>query len=384
MALMLLLILPGKAQWTTSGTNIYNTNAGNVGIGTTAPVGKLEVHGPGSSSAQTLVTRNNSSNGFYVYSADNLDYIHSLVALYRSRGTYQSPADVLAGDRIGSLGAAPYISGAYRGSVGLDFYVGASPGASSYPAYMIFGTTPTNGTTRLERMRIAESGNVGIGTTSPSYLLHVNGTVAATGYQTISDQRFKSNIKKLEGSLDKLSSLQGYSYSFNAEKFKDRNFPTGEHMGVLAQQIQKVFPASVMQDADGYLSVDYISLIPVMLEAIKELKAQLDQTRGNNLVDVLSPNPGDLALYRGAYLNQNAPNPFNGQTSVEYAIPENAQVASIVIHDLSGRQIKKIELVKKGSGVIDIGAETTAPGLYLYSLVLDGKPVVTRKMLVEK
>src|SRR5690606_15691771 len=122
---------------------------------------------------------------------------------------------------------------------------------TSYPSYIVFQTTPNNGTSRLERLRISENGNVGIGYTNPAYKLHVNGTAFATSWQTPSDIRFKKNITPITGSLDKIAQIAGYTYLFDPDKFQNRNFPQGEQMGVLAQEIQKLFPNSVMEDAEG-------------------------------------------------------------------------------------------------------------------------------------
>lgn len=157
------------AQWATSGSNIYNTNTGNVGIGTTTPAAKLEVFGPGLSNAYNFNLKNNSSNVISIYSTGNAEFYHSAVIGYRSRGTIASPTNVLANDRIVSYGANGYISGGYRGLAAMEIFAGSTPGASSYPGYIVFQTTANNNTSRVERMRISESGNIGIGTSSPSY-----------------------------------------------------------------------------------------------------------------------------------------------------------------------------------------------------------------------
>ncbi len=87
-----------------------------------------------------------------------------------------------------------------------------------------------------------------------------------------SDQRLKKHITPLRSSLASLQQLKGYNYYWK-EKTRDR----GLQSGVLAQEIQTVFPHLVEKEEDGYLSVNYIGLIPHLIEASKELKTENDQ-----------------------------------------------------------------------------------------------------------
>ena len=97
-------------------------------------------------------------------------------------------------------------------------------------------------------------------------------TVGKTGYITSayainedSDLRYKKDIKSLLSSLEKISALRGVSYYW-----KDRN-DDGEKIGVIAQEVEKVYPQLVHTDSEGYKSVAYSNLVAPMIEAIKEL-----------------------------------------------------------------------------------------------------------------
>lgn len=149
---------------------------GNVGIGTSSPSGSLEVIGNGSS-AFPLTIKNNTSNVLALYSSNYNGTYHAGIFNYRSRGTYQSPVDLSSGDRIGGFYALPYFGGGYRAAAAFEMYVGSGPSSSSYPTYLVFSTTPSGSTSRQERLRISENGFLGIGTSSPSELLHVNGNI---------------------------------------------------------------------------------------------------------------------------------------------------------------------------------------------------------------
>jgi hypothetical protein len=107
--------------------------------------------------------------------------------------------------------------------------------------------------------------SLGINTRSPGYTLHVVGNVnASTGYYQSSDLRLKQDIKPVAGALEKLMKIEGVSFQWKKEKTKD--------YGVIAQNVEKVFPELVSQDKEGIKSVKYNGLTAPIIEAIRELK----------------------------------------------------------------------------------------------------------------
>jgi hypothetical protein len=123
----------------------------------------------------------------------------------------------------------------------------------------------------------AGTGNVGIGTMNPGYLLDVNGTARATTYLYSSDARLKKDVETVSSPLDKVQALRGVYFTWKA---------TGERaMGFIAQEVEKVLPDLVKTDSkSGYKSVQYANLVAVIVEAIKEMrgenlaqKAEIDQ-----------------------------------------------------------------------------------------------------------
>jgi len=124
-------------------------------------------------------------------------------------------------------------------------------------------------------------GNVGIGTASPGYKLHVNGTTRIEGYAYCalgewsgSDSRLKKSTETLTNALENITKLSGVSFEWRKDEFSDRNFDDKKHIGVIAQEVEKVYPELVRDDADGYKAVNYDGFIGPLIEAIKELKAQ--------------------------------------------------------------------------------------------------------------
>lgn len=102
-----------------------------------------------------------------------------------------------------------------------------------------------------------------------------NGNWTAVGNVTAySDVRVKTNIEVIPDALDKVCSLSGYTYDRT-----DVDVP--RQTGVIAQEVQEVLPEVVIEGEDGRLSVSYGNMVGLLIEAVKELKAEVDQLKGN-------------------------------------------------------------------------------------------------------
>jgi hypothetical protein len=102
-------------------------------------------------------------------------------------------------------------------------------------------------------------------------VLKVNGTVLAScGTLICSDARYKTNVALLTNVLASLSQINGYTYHWKADEFPNEGFNDKNQIGVLAQELEKIYPELVVTDKDGYKSVDYARLSPILLQAIKE------------------------------------------------------------------------------------------------------------------
>lgn len=113
--------------------------------------------------------------------------------------------------------------------------------------------------------------NVGIGTENPSQKLQVIGNILASGTITPSDLRYKKDIRPVQHPLEKIQLLGGYTYRYKTTEFPFMGFEDTEQLGLIAQEVEKVFPQLVVTGSDGYKAVDYVKLVPVLLEGIKEL-----------------------------------------------------------------------------------------------------------------
>ena len=119
-----------------------------------------------------------------------------------------------------------------------------------------------------------KSGNVGIHV-DPGYPLDVAGSAHASSFPTSSDMRLKTDIKPLGQVLDKLDKLRGVSFEWN-DLYKSMGRATGHReIGVVAQEVEAVFPELVTTWGDEhYRAVDHGRLTAVLIEAVKELKAE--------------------------------------------------------------------------------------------------------------
>jgi len=114
---------------------------------------------------------------------------------------------------------------------------------------------------------------VGIGgQTAPTVALDVTGDIKASGNITAySDERFKTNIHPIVNALEKVGQMRGVTYETKEEGRR--------RIGVIAQEIEKIIPEVVLTDdtEDHYKSVDYGNIVAVLIEAVKELKAKVDE-----------------------------------------------------------------------------------------------------------
>jgi len=110
-------------------------------------------------------------------------------------------------------------------------------------------------------------GNVGIGTTSPFYKLHVDGDIYAVGkVVAFSDERLKTDINSIDNALNKVTNLRGVEYKMlNTDE---------KHIGVIAQEVEDICPELVVSKAD-YKGVCYGNMVGLLIEAIKELNEKI-------------------------------------------------------------------------------------------------------------
>lgn len=241
-----------SSNWTESGTNIYYTD-GNVGINSTNPGQKLYVNGSISTRYGEYLYLNSSTDNNWIFGKDLSKNI------------------IVTGVGISTENRRFYVydEAGNKEIINADFY----------------------------------SGKVGIGC-SPTEKLDVNGNVRANQFLVSSDKRLKKNIKNIGKGLDKLVKVRGVEYNLLAENEQPNRFkynsnihkedvisdttgvyhtemnviaPDKKHIGFIAQEVQELYPELVSVDDDGFLSIDYIGFIPLLVEAIKEQQTKVNK-----------------------------------------------------------------------------------------------------------
>lgn len=170
---------------------------------------------------------------------------------------------------LGTYGSYLYYSKNYGASwtqstIPIDYWYSCSMSQNGQYALM---SAVTSYSLQLVNYGLITNGRIGIGTTAPSYPLHVIGAIYASGnISAFSDQRYKQNIVRLDRSLDAIRSLGGYYYT------REDYEPGIRQIGLLAQEVKAVLPEAVCYDsANDKYSVNYNCLIAPVVEAIKEL-----------------------------------------------------------------------------------------------------------------
>lgn len=224
--------------------------------------------------------------------------------------------------------------------------------------------------------------------------LKTTDVVYASAYNTLADTRLNKDMENIiSGCLDKLMQINVYKYNL-----KQFNLDNGEgtslgyfnnesklldkiHYGLSGQEIKEIYPNLVTQSQDGYLSVNYNEMIPIMIQSIQELKKELDETRAELNTLKSTSNVVSRATSQESVLQQNEPNPFRDKCIVKCYIPQFANTAFVDLYDLNGHQIQSRIITERGNVEVSIEGKGLPEGTYLYSLIVNGELIDTRRMI---
>lgn len=236
-----------------------------------------------------------------------------------------------------------------------------------------------------------------------------------------SDSLCKDNIAPLSPTLNKLQSLQGVSFNYkdNTDGGKEDSVSTRaaklgpnakmsdiqrqiesektrKRIGLIAQDVEKIYPEVVRTQVDGTKGILYTDLVAVLVEGIKELSGEVtglkeqvatlqekvEQLESGKVVHFAKQdNSKDSSkILKEAVLYQNTPNPFNRETQIAYRIP-NDVTACINIYNLNGQELRSYPL-SNSNGYISVAGSELSAGIYIYSLIINNQEVDSKRMVL--
>ncbi len=237
------------------------------------------------------------------------------------------------------------------------------------------------------------------------------------GWTNFSDERIKSNIKENVPGLAFIKLLRPVTYNFSLAKENDLagikndtakwktkyDIEKVNFTGFLAQEVftaaKKInYDFSGVDQAGKIWGLRYGDFVVPLVKAVQELSAKNDSLQKQNndferRIERLESMMNDLkstinntqsAVVPAAMLDQNIPNPFINNTIINYTLPQKFASAQIVFTDKNGRTLKAISVSGSGKSTLNVDASTLAAGAYQYSLVIDGKLVISKQMIVAK
>ena len=247
--------------------------------------------------------------------------------------------------------------------------------------------------------------------------IKVTGNITASNMYIPSDSRLSENVVSLNergndtSTLDNLLGMNVIQYNMKSRipdempagiendstgnvreayeylKKDEMKMSARRHFGIDAEELKKTYPDLVLEGQDGYLAVNYVELVPVLIKAIQELKQQVDELQGTEAAKKApaktSTTDDRNTTAKKNILYQNTPNPAKEQTIIRYRLADNAKDAAICIFDMQGKMLKKLP-VSSVNDSITINGYELGQGMFLYSLVINGQEIETKKMIITK
>ena len=154
------------------------------------------------------------------------------------------------------------------------------------------------------------------------------------------------------------------------------------HFGFIAEDVQKIYPELVHEDSEGGLSVDYIGLIPLLIQTVQQLDAEVKALRGEgDIVKGLGPETGtgDFEVNPTKELQIST----NGSCDIEYTLSDAVKSAKLYIYSISGKLADSRVVNARGKGKLSVDTSKLSKGVYIYTLIADGQPIRSRQMIVQ-
>jgi hypothetical protein len=360
---------------------------------------------------------NNTSMGYSALSSNGTGYSNTAIGQYSQIGT-------TGGWQNTSLGANSLTnntSGSYNTAVGYNTDNSESTNVNT----TCLGIDATATGDNMVRI-----GNV--------YVTSIGGQV---GWTTLSDGRFKENIKENVPGLSFINLLRPVTYNLNRQKVNDftgvsarrqelqKKDPQGKFLqgdiysplttGFIAQDVEQAAKkvnydfsgVDVPKNDKDMYGLRYADFVVPLVKAVQELSKMNDSLNNQNQtqqkqIDNLQKQIDDLKtmitgnqtiisgnqvsasqiveLGAAPNLEQNIPNPFSHTTTVNYYLPVNNSNAFINFYSATGAVLKSVKLDATGKGMINVKSSELPSGTYRYALMINGKLIDSKQMVQMK
>lgn len=194
-------------------------------------------------------------------------------------------------------------------------------------------------------------------------------------------------FKKIDSPLGKLMKLNGILYQSSVSETNEdgkQMVPSSKYrIGLRSEEVQSVVPEVVYKTQEGETGIAYNELVGLLIEAMKEQQATISELQAV-VNELKSPSTIESQASDNAALLQNVPNPFDKETRIGYTLPSTVSSAQLLVYDLQGNQLKNIPVISRGKGEVVIQASELSAGMYVYTLLADGKEVATKRMILTK
>lgn len=293
------------------------------------------------------------------------------------------------------------------------------------------------------QLRIDPSGNIGMGTNypNPEYRCHVKGNLLVTNYPEspsyslrmkvgngwpgvemggtsdaiafwvpefsynklyaeeyyrVSDSLMKSDIHDIESGLNKIMKLKTYIYSLNGKTVDEEGNIVPDNRreyGFLSQEVEELLTdVKITSDARGVKLMDYDQIIPLLVKGVQEQQgiiSSLEQRIAllEKRIENISNSSSNQNLDEtesGSKLFQNVPNPFSESTTIGFELQDGSfESAQLLVFDVNGNLLRDYK-ISLGDKSVQINAREFNAGIYLYSLIVNGVEIDTKRMILTK
>jgi len=258
-----------------------------------------------------------------------------------------------------------------------------------------------NNTTAIGYLAVPTASNqVRIGNAA---VTSIGGQVEWTAF---SDGRFKKDIKEDVSGLDFIKHLRPVSYvvdktevnkflhvTDSASSQTETKVIPMRQTGFIAQEVEALVKKTgyvfsgvdaPKNENDPY-GIRYATFVVPLVKAVQELSAKVEeQQQMINALLLKNDSSTEDTNSQGVILYDNVPNPFSTDTEIKMRLPEKTQQATVIIFNLEGKQLKSFTVTNRGETSVRVSSDDLGAGMYLYTLIADGKFVDTKRMILAK